>query len=193
MGGLGGRWSRMSALKHGFFRRGFMFCDRCVLNVKCEFFVPKGECTVEKKAYDEVVNELMVQYRLDGLVDEVLVERVAMYLIRIARAEVYEANVGVSDASAAWGKYIAELDNALRVLLKELALTRAERKKLEKSDVLVDVGNLLGALPKRPTVERRIAVRGCSPRRGVLRDWANDKLRLRIDARGVRSAGAKDS
>jgi hypothetical protein len=33
----------LSALKHGFFRRGFMACDRCVLNAKCEAFVPAGE------------------------------------------------------------------------------------------------------------------------------------------------------
>ena len=33
--GLGGRLV-MSALKHGFFRRGFMLCDRCVLSGKCD-------------------------------------------------------------------------------------------------------------------------------------------------------------
>lgn len=49
----------MSALKHGFFRRGLMLCDRCVLKGKCEFLVPSGECAIEKKAYDLVVSELM--------------------------------------------------------------------------------------------------------------------------------------
>jgi hypothetical protein len=84
--GLSGGLSRLSALRHGFFRRGFMLCDRCVLNVKCEAHVPGGECAVERKAYDSVVSELMAQYGLEGLVDEILVERVAMYLIRVARA-----------------------------------------------------------------------------------------------------------
>jgi len=48
----------------------------------------------------------------DGLADLILVERVAMYLVRIARAKVYEANVGVSDFSVVWGRYIAGLDDA---------------------------------------------------------------------------------
>jgi len=55
-----------------------MLCDRCVLNVKCEFFVPGGECAVEKKAYEEVSCELVAQYGLEGLGDEILVGRVAM-------------------------------------------------------------------------------------------------------------------
>lgn len=48
----------MSALRHGFFRRGFMLCDRCVLNVKCESFVPGGECAVERRAYGWIVRRL---------------------------------------------------------------------------------------------------------------------------------------
>ncbi len=122
----------MSALKHGFFRRGFMLCDRCVLNTKCESFVPGSECAVEKQAFDWLVSELMKQYGLEGLADEILVGRVAMYLIRIARVEVYEANVSVSDEAIVLGKYIASLDNMLRSLMKDLALTRGERKKLRK-------------------------------------------------------------
>jgi hypothetical protein len=132
-GGLRGGSGRLSAVKHGFFCRGLMLCDRCVLCARCEFSVPSDECAVEKKAYEYVASELVSQYGLSGLADEILVERVAMYLIRIARAEVYEANVGVSSASAAWGKYIAGLDGVLRVLLRELALTRAERKKWRRA------------------------------------------------------------
>ena len=45
----------MSALKHGFFRRGFMLCDRCVLNGRCEFFVPCGDCGLEMKSFDLLV------------------------------------------------------------------------------------------------------------------------------------------
>ena len=56
----------MSALKHGFFRKGFMLCDRCVLNGRCEAFVPSGECDVEKKTYDQVFSELIEQYWLEG-------------------------------------------------------------------------------------------------------------------------------
>jgi len=184
----------VSALKHGFFRRGFMLCDRCVLNVRCESFVPGGECGVERKAYDWLVSELMGQYGLEGLADEILVGRVAMYLIRIARAEVYEANVGVSDMPVAWGKYVAGLDNTLRGLLKDLALTRAERKKVEKGDVLVDVDRLLDSLAKRSGVKARAVVRKRSPLGLVLKDWAVDRRKLRSVARGGHGeSGEKDS
>lgn len=183
MVGLGGRLVRavfwMSALKHGFFRRGFMLCDRCVLGGKCESFVPSGECAVERRAYDWLVSELMGQYGLEGLADEILVGRVAMYLIRIARAEVYEANVGVSDESAVWGKYIAGLDSTLRVLLKDLALTRAERKKLEKGDMFVDVDRLLMGLAGKPHAERRVLKRVSPPRDLLLKDWRVERRRLK--------------
>jgi len=168
----------VSALRHGFFRRGFMLCDRCVLNVKCEFFVPGGECAVERKAYDWIVPELTGGYGLEGLVDEILVGRVAMYLVRIARAEVYEANVGVSDKSVVWGRYVAGLDKGLRALLKDLALTRAERKKMEKGDVLVDVDRLLKGLGKRPRVEQRGLIRRRHPMDLVLKDWRVERRRL---------------
>jgi hypothetical protein len=161
---------------------GFMLCDRCVLSAKCESFVPGGECAVERKAYDCVVSELMGQYGLEGLADEILAGRVAMYLIRIARAEAYEANVGVSDASAVWGRYIADLDKSLRVLLKDLALTRAERKKLEKGGVLVDVDQLLNGLAERSRVERRIS--GRSPMALLLKDWRTNRQRLRSMVKG---------
>jgi hypothetical protein len=176
----------VSNLKHGFFKRGFMLCDRCVLNGECESFAPGGECGVEKQAYDWLYSELVSQYGLEGLADEVLVGRVAMYLIRIARAEVYEANVGVSDASTVWGKYIGELDKGLRVLLKDLALTRTERKKLEKDDVLVDVDHLLDGLAKRSRVESR-TMRIRSPTRLLFKDWTMERLRLRFMIRGGRS------
>lgn len=184
----------MSALKHGFFRRGFMLCDRCVLNVRCESFVPGGECAVEKKAYDRLVSELMSQYGLEGLADEILVDRVAMYLIRIVRAEVYEADVGVSDKSVVWGKYIAGLDSTLRGLLRDLALTRAQRKKLEKEDMLVDVDRLLKSLVKRSGVESKVLVRTRSPMGLLVRDWMVDVQELRSMAQGGRGVeGEEDS
>jgi len=185
----------MSALKHGFFRRGFMLCDRCVLGGKCEFFVPSGECAVEKKAFDGLVSRLMRQYRLGGLADEILVERVAMYLVRIARAEVYEANVGVSDFSVVWGRYIAGLDKTLRFLLRDLAITRVERKKLEKDDVLVDVDRLLSGLKQRsraePMVVRRTTLKR-SPTVLLLSDWETDRPRLKSFVQGGRHVRRKE-
>jgi len=177
----------MSALKHGFFRRGFMLCDRCVLNVKCESFVPGGECAVERQAYDGLVSELMRQYGLEGLADEILVGRVAMYLIRIVRAEVYEANVGFSDTFTICGRYIESLDKMLRGLLKDLALTRGERKKVEKGDVLIDVDRLLSGLARQSGVEARtVRIRRRSLFGLVMREWADEKTRLLSSVRGAR-------
>ena len=174
-----------------------MLCDRCVLNSKCESSVPGGECTVESKAFDWLSSELMSQYGLEGLVDEILVGRVAMYLIRIARAEVYEANVGVSGASVAWGRYIVDLDESLRGLLRDLALTRADNKKLEKDDVFVDVDRLLSRLALRAKKNKdrkarkypskglprkarmsRMAVCGHSPVTLLINDWIAEKPKL---------------
>jgi hypothetical protein len=99
-----------------------------------------------------------------------------MYLIRIARVESYEANVGVSDSSVIMGKYIADLDKTLRALLKDLALLRADRKRLEKNDVLVGVDQLLAGLSEHEGRTRRI--RQSSLRRTVLKDWRKDRARL---------------
>jgi hypothetical protein len=79
-----------------------------------------------------------------------------MNLIRIARAEAYEANVGFSNASVAWGVFIACLERNMRLFLKDLALLRIERKRVEKDDVLVDVNRLLyGGNMKRALICRR--------------------------------------
>jgi hypothetical protein len=114
---------------------------------------------------------------LQGLADEILVERVAMYLIRVARAEVYEAHVGVSTASVAWGKCIADLDKMLRIFMRELVLTWASQMSLRKKDVLADVDDLLN------TVVRKINIKPCrhrrrSPARLLFKDWRVEKRRL---------------
>jgi len=59
-----------------------------------------------------------------------------------------------------------------------LALTRAERKKLERGDMLVDVDRLLDGLARKSRVEARVA-RKRSPMGLVLKDWGVDKPRLR--------------
>ena len=169
-----------------------MLCDRCVLNGKCEVHVPSGECGVEQKVYDSVVSELMAQYVLEGLVDEILVERVAMYLIRVARAEVYEAHVGVSSASVAWGKYVAGLDKMLWVFLRELALTRASKKSLQRNDVLADVDDLLSAVARKSGVGSRI-FRRHSPSRSLVRDWTIEKRRLSVRLRRGEVGSKSDS
>ena len=147
----------MSALKHGFFRAGFMLCDRCVLNVRCERFSPDSECVKEKEAYDRIVRELTKQYELDGVADRILVWRAAMYLIRIARAETYESAVGVTEKSVLWGTFVSRLDNTLRGLLNDLGVTRLKRKHLEKGErLMVDLEDLLEDLADRAARKENI-------------------------------------
>ncbi|MCW4007331.1 MAG: hypothetical protein NWF09_01380 [Candidatus Bathyarchaeota archaeon] len=73
----------------------------------------------------------------------------------------------------------------LRNLLKDLALTRMERKKSEKGDMLVDVDRLLNSLARKEHVEARTVRARCFPLyRFVLKDWAVEKRRLLANKRG---------
>ena len=195
----------MSALKHGFFRVGFMLCDRCVLNTRCERFRPGSECVIEKEAYDWLIRELIEQYGLEGLADQIFVWRAAMYLIRIARAETYESAVGVTEKSALWGAYISRLDNTLRGLLNDLAVTRLKRKRLEKGEeLMVSVENLLERLtvraveggkkarkqrlmrePRRVMKRMVFRLRPVTVYEKMLADWREEKKRLLKRARGA--------
>jgi len=110
----------------------------------------RGECSLEKKAFRKVVSELVEEFELESVADRILVERAGMYLIRIARAEAYEAAVGVTEKSALWGAYISRLDNTLRGLLDDLAVTRLKRKQLARNEaLLVSVDDYLESLQKR--------------------------------------------
>lgn len=101
-------------LSMGLFSSSYMMCDRCVVNAKCGRFVPGCECVFEREMFDKIVLELVEEYSLDGFADKIMVERAAMYLIRISRAEAYEAKVGVSEKSAFWGAYVGKLDNIVK-------------------------------------------------------------------------------
>jgi hypothetical protein len=127
----------VSAIKHGLFRSGFMLCDRCVSNVKCERFVPGGRCVLEQETFDKAVAEMVEEYDLDGVADKIMVERAAMYLIRIMRAEAYEATVGLNEKTAYWDTYIGRLDSMMMRLFNDLAISRGKRLKLEKGDGLL--------------------------------------------------------
>ena len=127
----------MSALRHGLFRPGFMLCDRCVSNAKYERFKPGGRCVLEQKRFDKVVTGLVEEFGLDSLADKILVERAAMYLIRIMRAEAYEAAVGVGEKSANRAAHIGKLDSMLRGLFNDLAISRGKRLRLEKGESLL--------------------------------------------------------
>jgi len=187
----------MSALKHGFFRIGFMLCDRCALNTKCKHFKPDGQCLVERKAFERVISDLVEEFELDSVADRILVERATMYLIRIARAEAYEAAVGVTEKSALWGAYISRLDNTLRGLLNDLAVTRVKRKQLEKNEaLLVSVDELLKKFAKaeaEPRKRRRLTVEkrrvNLAQRRALLSSWRREYPKLRLTIRRVERVG----
>lgn len=183
----------MSRLRHGFFRVGFMLCDRCALNTRCESFSPGGECAPEREAYDWLVGELTRQYGLEGLADQIFVRRAVMYLIRIARAETYESTVGVTEKSALLGAYISRLDNALRAFLNDLAVTRSRRGKMDKAEaIMVDVEKLLETLAgrsaereKRTEIReltaahrRMFRIRSATVYLRLLDDWRTEKTKL---------------
>ena len=176
----------LSALKHGFFRRGFMLCDRCVLNTRCAQFEAGGACGVEREAYDWLVSQLMEQHELEGLADEILAGRVAMYLIRIARAEAYESAIGVTDKLVLWGRYIRGLDNTLRGVMRDLAVTRAKRKQLEKGEeLMVSLDELLRKFVRQSEPRKRAPFRGEKQRASrasmsvVWTDWRRESQMLR--------------
>lgn len=135
---------RMSALKHGLFRTAFMLCDRCSANTTCEMFTPKSRCQIEQDAFNKIVTGLIEEFEMDSLADKILVERSAMYLIRIMRAEAYDASVGVTEKTAFWGYYITRLDKTLRELFDDLAISRGKRKQLEKGEsMLVSIDEVI--------------------------------------------------
>jgi len=171
-----------------------MLCDRCAWNGQCKFFNPSGQCPLEKKSFQKVVSRLVSEFDLESVADKILVERAAMYLIRIARVEAYEAAVGFTEEAVQWGGYISRLDNTLRGLLNDLAVTRLKRKQLEKSEaLLVSVDEVLKKFAKaqakprmpeeRAVEKRRVMV---VERRAFLSSWRRDcrKLRLSVERAG---------
>ena len=134
----------MSALSHGLFSSGFMLCDRCVSRANCEKFKPGNHCVLERAEFEETVAMLMEEYDLDGVADKILANRAGMYLIRIMRAEAYEATVGLNEKTAYWDTYIGRLDSMLRGLFNDLAVSRSKRLGLEKGEgMLVDLDELI--------------------------------------------------
>lgn len=178
----------MSALRHGFFSRRFMLCDRCAWNGYCDRFRAGGRCAVEEEMFQRIVEELAREYELDGVADRLMAERAAMTLIRIVRVEAYEAAVGVSEETLLLGRYIDRLDRMLLRLLEALAVTRARRMDLKgKEALVVGVTELLKGLerrsrrarPRRMRVteegrRRWVRVRPWSVYTEILEDWLAD-------------------
>lgn len=176
----------MSAFKHGLFSSGFTRCDRCISNAKCERFVPGCQCVLEQETFDKAVAEMVEEYDLDGAADKIMVERAAMYLIRIMRAEAYEASVGLNEKTAYWDTYIGRLDSVMMRLFNDLAISRAKRLKLEKGDgLLVSLDDVMrkfakvsGDHPKNQDIKMR-RWDGLSLRSELLVMWETDYAKLR--------------
>jgi hypothetical protein len=176
----------LSALKHGFFRAGFMLCDRCAWNDECKWFRAGGECAREKRVFRRLIRELVGEFELESVADRILVERAAMYLIRIARAEAYESSLRISEKSALWGGYISRLDNTLRGLMNDLAVTRLKRKQLERNEaLLVSVDELVkkfakaeAGLGRQERFGKRRATVGF--RMALMSSWRKDYRKLRL-------------
>jgi hypothetical protein len=133
-----------------------MLCDRCLWNGECETFEPGGDCGYERGAFESIVESLMEAYGLDDVVDRLLAERAAMYLIRLARGEAYEVWRGVK-AAEAWGSYMMRLEKTLMAILRELAVTRRARREMEARNALhVDLEELIRRFVARAEqMERR--------------------------------------
>jgi hypothetical protein len=154
---------------------------------------------VEREAFGKIVVQLTEEFELDSVADRILVERAAMYLIRIMRAEAYEAASGVSEKSAQWGMYISRLDNTVRGLFNDLAISRGKRKQFERGEaLLVSLDEVVKKFAKaeqkalEPDAEKRRLAR--SPRWVLLRRWRREYPKLRqVAMRRISSGQAEDS
>jgi len=123
---------------------GFMLCDRCAFNARCDCFVPGGECVFEKEIFDRIVGEFSVAYGLDPVADRVLVELLAFKVIRLMRAWNYESVTGFTSESQALGVYTGRLEKSLVRLMNELAVSRSKRGRTDGlKGLMVDVRQVM--------------------------------------------------
>jgi hypothetical protein len=185
----------LRATKHGAYNAGFMPCDRCPTNGSCEHFTPQARCQIEQDIFGKIVLQLTEEFELDTFADKILVERVGMYLIKIMRAEAYEAQKGMTDKSAQLGMYVSRLDNVLRGLFNDLAISRGKRKQFERGEaLLVSLDEIVKRFAKaeekpaqeeapEPDIHQQIQVQQKrliqTPRRALLRKWRREYPKLR--------------
>lgn len=205
----------LRATKHGAYDAGFALCDRCLSNGGCEHFVPKARCWVEQEMFGKIVLQLTEEFELDTVADKILVERAAMYLVRIMRAEAYEAQKGMTDKSPQLGMFIGRLDNVMRGLFNDLAISRNKRKQFERGEaLLVSLDEVVKKFAKADAetqpeqeaeeegeppepdiyqqaqesqVEKKRLVQ--SPRRALLHKWRREYPKLRQVAKRRTSVG----
>jgi hypothetical protein len=135
-----------------------MFKENC--NYKDMYFDDDGEsrCYLEKQMYDEIVQYISASYELDGAADMIVLNRLAMAMLRIKRAEklvakngeIVERRRGAPDGSVeTWfepnsaGNVVNQLDSKLLNWLKSLNVTRQAR---QSQDTLANVGDIASLL-----------------------------------------------
>jgi hypothetical protein len=167
---------------------------------------------LEQEEFDKIVSKLVEEFDLDSVADEILVKRAVMQLIRISRAEAYEATVGVGEKSAYWGMYISRLDNSLRGLFNDLAISRGKRLSLERGDaLLVSLDEVMRKFAGFEQKSARSLNRGVRGRWGVNRGirarrgvglsargelwlmWENDYPKLRATLKRRGKVGGKEA
>ena len=120
---------------------------------------------MEQETFEKIVSEFVEEYDLDDVADKILLERAAMYLIRIIRAEAYEAFVGLSEQTVYWDTYISRMDSALRGLFNDLAVSRAKRIGLQKGEgMLADLDDVLRKLAQAKVKSGKSSKRDIKPR-----------------------------
>ena len=190
----------LRATKHGAYDSGFMPCDHCPTNGGCEHFTPKARCQIEQEMFSKIVLQLTEEFDLDSFADKILVERVGMYLIKIMRAEAYEASKGMTDKSAQLGMYVGRLDNVLRGMFNDLAISRNKRKHFERGEALLvsldEIVKKFAKTEEKPDQEEQAPEPDShqqtqiepkrlkqTPKRALLRKWRREYPKLRQAAK----------
>jgi len=122
-----------------------------------------ARCLPEKKLYESIISFFQQHYEVDEAADMLMLNRLAMTLVRIERGEKIIARYGeitererfTEGGKETWyeesaaSKIVDKLDRRLQSWLKELAVTKAARegRKVEVSGS-IDIANILTNIPK---------------------------------------------
>lgn len=138
-----------------------MFKDSC--NYQNMYFDDDGEsrCYLEKELYDQIIEYISTSYELDGAADLIVLNRLAMAMLRLKRAEklvakngeIVERRRGAPDGSIeTWfepnsaGSVVDKLDSKLLSWLKSLNVTRQARMAQQNTDNLANVNDIAALL-----------------------------------------------
>jgi hypothetical protein len=127
------------------------------------YFDDDGEsrCYLEKELYDQIIEYISTSYELDGAADLIVLNRLAMAMLRLKRAEklvakngeIVERRRGAPDGSIeTWfepnsaGSVVDKLDTKLLNWLKSLNVTRQARMSQENADSLANVNDIAALL-----------------------------------------------